>query len=466
MVMDPWLPRGFTLPGGGSTRAALAEGQDWQIYETLPEGRVLVAREELARSWMERGLLEPGAMIPLRFGTESFMGLLSDSRHLLAPVDDSPRVRDGGEAMAFSIALRETRKRDATSNLQGALYVEKFSRLLPVLSTGPGTADDLVLGTWLAGGVRVSAQSLRRLSTLTRGLSMGELQSIVEAAGLRVSEQEPAAATPGAASSSKPTRFELPGREKLESFFSEHVIDIIENAARYKALGIGFPSAIALHGPPGCGKTFAVSKLIEYLGWPSMSIDSSSIGSPYIHETGRKIAKVFDEALRVSPAIIVIDEMDAFLSDRQLSGGQGLHHVEEVAEFLRRIPEAIANNILVIGMTNRIETIDPALLRRGRFDHVISVDMPTEQEVSALLAKLLSQLPCEKELDVKPLVTALTGRPLSDVAFVVREGARLTARAGKSALDGASLTTALQSLPPREGVGRETRKIGFGAGKA
>ncbi|HYI01812.1 ATP-binding protein [Hyalangium sp.] len=457
MVLDPWLPVGFALPGGVSTRAALAEGQDWQIYETAPEGRVLVAREDLARSWVGRGLLEADALASLSFGAETYRVLASDSGHLLAPVDASPRIRDGSEALAFSIALRETRKRDATSNLQGAVYVERFSRLLPVLSTGPEVADDLVLGTWLSGGVRVSAQSLRRLSSLTRGLSMSELQSIVEAAGLRVAEKEPE--VPGA---SKPKRFELPGRATLEAFFSEHVIDIIENASRYKALGIEFPAAIALHGPPGCGKTFAVNKLIEYLGWPSQSIDSSSIGSPYIHETGRKIAKVFDEALRASPAIIVIDEMDAFLSDRQLSGGQGLHHVEEVAEFLRRIPEAIANNILVIGMTNRIETIDPALLRRGRFDHVIAVDMPTEEEVRSLLARLLSQLPCEKELDVEPLVGALTGRPLSDVAFVVREGARLTARAGKSTLDGASLTAALKSLPPREGVGKETRKIGFG----
>jgi hypothetical protein len=457
MVMDPWLPVGFALPGEVSTRAALAEGQDWQIYETAPEGRVLVAREDLARSWVARGLLEESALVSLRFGAETYKVLASSSRHLLAPVDDSPRIRDGSEALAFAVSLRETRKLDATSNLQGALYVERLSRLLPVLSAGPQASDDLVLGTWLSGGVRVSAQSLRRLSSLTRGLSMSELQSIVEAAGLRVSEKDPE--TAGA---SKPKRFELPGRAKLEAFFSEHVIDIIENASRYKALGIEFPAAITLHGPPGCGKTFAVNKLIEYLGWPSQSIDSSSIGSPYIHETGRKIAKVFDEAMRASPAVIVIDEMDAFLSDRQLSGGQGLHHVEEVAEFLRRIPEAISNNILVIGMTNRIETIDPALLRRGRFDHVIAVDMPTEEEVRSLLAKLLSQLPSEKDLDVEPLVSGLTGRPLSDVAFVVREGARLTARAGKSTLDGASLTAALKSLPPREGVGKETRKIGFG----
>lgn len=452
MAIDPWFPVGFALPDGVSTRAALAEGQDWQLYETSPSGRALVAREELARTWVARGLLEDGALAPLSFGGEDFRVLTSDTQHLLAPVDSSPSPRDGNTALAFSVALRETRKRDATSNLQGALYVERLSRLLPVLSAGPGVGDDMVLGTWLSGGVHVSARALRRLSAFTPFLGMDALQSVVEAAGLRPSET--------AADASQPRRFELPGRAQLEAFFSEHVIDIIENASRYKALGIDFPAAIALHGPPGCGKTFAVDRLIDYLGWPRLAIDSASIGSPYIHETGRKIARVFDEALRSSPAVIVIDEMDAFLSDRQLAGNQGLHHVEEVAEFLRRIPEAIANNILVIGMTNRIESIDPALLRRGRFDHVIALEMPTADEVRGLLYRLLSQRPCVKELDVEPLVVALTGRPLSDVAFVVREGARLTARAGKAAVDGASLDAALRSLPPREG--KETRTIGFG----
>ena len=58
--------------------------------------------------------------------------------------------------------------------------------------------------------------------------------------------------------------FSLPGRPKLEAFFNEHVVDLIRNEERYKALGIAFPGAVLLHGPPGCGKTFAVEKLVDY----------------------------------------------------------------------------------------------------------------------------------------------------------------------------------------------------------
>ena len=154
----------------------------------------------------------------------------------------------------------------------------------------------------------------------------------------------------------------------LEQFFREHVVDIIENADRYRKLGIEFPSAILLHGPPGCGKTFAVERLVEYLGWPSFSIDSTSIGSPFIHETSRKVAEVFERAIKDAPSVLTIDEMEAYLADREMGAGSSHHRVEEVGEFLRRIPEAIANRVLVIAMTNRIEMIDPAILRRGRFD--------------------------------------------------------------------------------------------------
>ena len=255
--------------------------------------------------------------------------------------------------------------------------------------------------------------------------------------------------------------FTLPGRAALEAFFREHVIDLIENEARYAALGIRFPAPVALYGPPGSGKTFAVERLVEYLGWPSFSVDSSTIGSPYIHETGKKIAKIFDDAIKASPSVIVIDEMESFLSDRQAGGGQGLHHIEEVAEFLRRIPETVENRVLVVGMTNRIEMIDPAILRRGRFDHVIEVGMPGEAEVRSLLASVLSRVPGGSTVDVGGLALKLVGRPLSDAAFVVREGARLAARRGRDAIDLQSLEAALESAPTRSKEDVKAPTIGF-----
>jgi cell division protease FtsH len=111
-------------------------------------------------------------------------------------------------------------------------------------------------------------------------------------------------------------------------------------------------------------------------------------------------------------------------------------------------------------MTNRLDLIDPAILRRGRFDHVIEVGMPSSEEVGALLSALLAELPSESGITLQPVIDRLTGRPLSDVAFVLREAARLAARAGRMTLDQDSLLTALESVLPRD-ANAASRPIGF-----
>jgi SpoVK/Ycf46/Vps4 family AAA+-type ATPase len=322
------------------------------------------------------------------------------------------------------------------------------------------------------------------LTNLTGWMPVGDLAEIVKAAGFSVpadvgllTKRKPASQAKSdarvtiAKEAAEPEQtqvpeepaaakvFKLPGRPQLEEFFNEHVVDIIFNADKYQALGIDFPSAIVLHGPPGCGKTFAVERLVEFIDWPSYSIDSNSVGSPYIHETSKKISEVFDKAIDGAPSIIVIDEMESFLSDRRSGSSSGLHHVEEVAEFLRRIPEAIKKNVLIIAMTNLIEMIDPAILRRGRFDHISEVGMPSRDEVASLVDSLLKNLPKAKDLNVDKILDALTGKALSDSAFVVREAARIAAKAGKTELDQESIVAAMNSLPKaRE---KKNRPIGF-----
>ena len=115
--------------------------------------------------------------------------------------------------------------------------------------------------------------------------------------------------------------------------------------------------------------------------------------------------------------------------------------------------------MLIIGTTNRLEMIDPAILRRGRFDHMVEVGMPSAEEVSELLEALLLKVPRQGEFDTSEVIEGLGGRALSDTAFVVRESARLAARAGKKAVDAQSLRAALAALPPLK---REKHAVGFG----
>lgn len=479
MALDAWLPIGFKLPDGAKARVALFEGADWQILETQGGGRALVVREALAQHWLDAGLIDDGTFSAFQFGVQQLRSISCGPSQTLCPVSEAKSPDDKAEALAFALALKATRDIDADSALQDALYVEKITRLLPTYSISSRTGDDVVLGYWLTGGASIPATSFRRLRQTMSWLGASHLKDVVQAAGFEVSEVIPLqrrSPTPAEKVEAAPADtkieevkqipgerskvFELAGRSELADFFNEHVVDIVLNRDRYKALGIEFPSAVILHGPPGTGKTFAVERLVDFLGWPSFQIDASSVASPYIHETSKKVAQVFEKAMENAPSVLIIDEMEAFLADREM--GLGHHRVEEVAEFLRRIPEAAKNEVLIIAMTNRIDMIDPAIQRRGRFDHVIEVDFASEVEVQSLLDKLLASLPKESEVDAKPLAQELAGRPLSDVAFVVREGARLAARSGKERLDQESLLAALRTAPARNREGGESkRQIGF-----
>jgi cell division protease FtsH len=473
MVLDTWLPVGFALPDGSRSRVALHEGAGWQILETQGGGRALIAQDALAQRWIEAGLLEDGALTPFGFGAQRLRCITSGPEQTLAPVGSGSPPASKNEALSFALSLEATREIDPDTPLHDSIYVERFSRLLPTYSISSRVEDDVVLGLWLTGGVGVSASSFRRLHQVLSWWDPKSLRDVVEVAGIEVNDwdttprtqpvssgthRSPVDRPDDAAENSAPQTFELPGRPELEGFINEHVVDIIQNRARYHALGIGFPSAIVLHGPPGTGKTFAVERLVEFLGWPSFQIDASSVASPYIHETSRKVAELFEKAMEYAPSVLVIDEMEAFLADRDSASGH--HRVEEVAEFLRRIPEATKNQVLIIAMTNRLEMIDPAILRRGRFDHVISVDYAEEAEVHSLLGKLLADLPAD-DVDAGPLARELAGRPLSDVAFVVREAARLAARSGKDRLDQQSLMAALAAAPVRDREAGQPRRIGF-----
>lgn len=479
MALDAWLPIGFKLPDGANAHFALFEGADWQIIETQGGGRALVVREAMAQHWLDARLIDDSTFSVFQFGAQQLRSISCGPSQVLCPVSEPKLPGDKAEALAFALALKATRDVDADSPLQDAVYVEKITRLLPTYSISSWTGDDVVLGYWLTGGVSIPATSFRRLRQTMSWLGASHLKDVVQAAGFEVSEiipleqrsSNPAEKVEVTTVGTKVEEvkqtlgersqvFELAGRPELADFFNEHVVDIVLNPERYKVLGIEFPSAVILHGPPGTGKTFAVERLVDFLGWPSFHIDASSVSSPYIHETSKKVAQVFEKAMENAPSVLVIDEMEAFLADREM--GSGHHRVEEVAEFLRRIPEAARNEVLIIAMTNRIDMIDPAIQRRGRFDHVIKVDFASEVEVQSLLDKLLASLPKESDVDAKPLTQELAGRPLSDVTFVVREGARLAARFGKERLDQASLLAALRTAPARErGGGESKRRIGF-----
>ncbi len=454
MPVSPF-PQGTKLPTGDQLGRVVrsAEPLLW-IHRTQGRQRVLLMTSEFLNS-----LPASAKLVDLRefsFGGLNYSYLISDER--LDLTEHLARPTTAEEGLVFARALAEVE-----SPFSRAIFDGAGARMFPLPGTTEFARDKAnVLGSFLTGGIEVRADDIVALQRILPKMDLEDLESIVRAAGLEPKapiksdrDTKPSSKRRTAARQNMDS-FQLPGRQALADFFNEHVIEIVSDPDRYSALGISFPGGIILEGPTGCGKTFAVERLVEHLGWPSFNVEASSVASPYIHETSRKIAQVFSEAIKVAPSVIVIDEMDAFLSNRETGSHQ--HHVEEVAEFLRRIPEAAANRVLVIGMTNQVEAIDPAILRRGRFDHVIHVDHAGQHEVEALLNSLFAGVPNDVG-DRSKLASELAGRPLSDVAFVVREAARLTARRKKSSVGMEEVEMALRKSPSR--AADDNRRIGF-----
>lgn len=446
------FPQGLRLPDGSTLgRASFVSDDEVWVHKCREGGNIVLAG----------GSLPPDVANSMPWQTVPFAGQeyhflkTVDSALALSQIDKTPSLK---AAKSFARALA-----GVSAISPDSIFLEEFDRLITFSEPGlPAKSKARHLGAFLTGGVDVSADDVVALRRVAPWVTPEDLCELLEAAAITPMQPLTAKSAAAAAERDQAPRgsslgpFELAGRRYLSEFFNEHVIDIVRDEARYAAMGVRFPGGIILEGPTGCGKTYAVERLVEHLGWPSFSIEASSVASPYIHETSRKVAEVFSAAMKAAPSVVIIDEMDAFLASRD--GASHQHNVEEVAEFLRRIPEASANRVLVIGMTNQIDAIDAAILRRGRFDHVIHVDHAGEDEVSGLLRALLADIP-HRISDIPDLAKQLAGRPLSDASFVVREAGRLAAKARKAQIEDSEIKSALARCPSRNPDDRNP--IGF-----
>lgn len=468
MPNERWLPLNYALPDGSSVRNLYVGGGNWQLYTTTGSGQVLAVSAELHQAWLDRDWIEPGIF------AETDAGCLiwcARDGSMISSMEFGPYPMKQEQAETFVQTLRRSRESMGRISFSDALYIAQFSVLMPTFSGARPLSDALVLGRWFTGGIEVPVTDIVRVRRYAPWLSAGMLDRILglmdfsaDVGSAGVLDAPPDAQPTAALAPILPSggramgAFTLAGRPELERFFREELIDIIDREAEYRRMGIEFPGPVLLYGPPGCGKTYAIEQLTKYLGWPVYNITSGSVGSKYIHETSRKVSEIFDQAIANAPAVIVIDELEAFLSSREDARASGEIHMEEVAEFLRRIPDATKHRVLLFGMTNMIDAIDKAILRRGRFDHVLEVGMPSEEEILALLQSLLAPLPTEGELDLEACARKLSGSPISDVAFAVRKAGQLAVRGGSAAIDAGILARACEQAT---GNRRPVRRIGF-----
>ena len=315
--MDQWLVRGTCIDEQNRIKKMICSGSLWQLYETNNEQNVLAVEDELFSYWNENYT----SFDELFKTIEGYHVLCSSKGYIIASLAHGPFPEKEVQVIAFAQTV-ENYLRNKGNYISDGLYIEEYSAILPGSKEHASEPLPLTMGRWIAGGVGVSVESFDRFSDVVSWIPKERLYKYIALTGIEVdSNMIPELKRLGDEPEPREKKkFSLIGRPELETFFEDNIIDIVNNSEQYKKMGIDFPGATILYGPPGCGKTYAVDRLTDYLDWPRFDIDASAIASPYIHETSKKIGEVFNSALKCAPSVIVIDEMEAFLSDRQASG--------------------------------------------------------------------------------------------------------------------------------------------------
>lgn len=215
---------------------------------------------------------------------------------------------------------------------------------------------------------------------------------------------------------------QVAGMQELKRILTNDVLKILQDREGAEEYGITIPNGILLYGPPGCGKTFIAEKFSEEAGYHYYFVKTSDLSSIYIHGSQEKIGALFKEARSNKPAIICFDEIDALVPNRDSINNASMSG--EVNEFLTQLNNCGKQELLVIGTTNRPDLIDPAVLRKGRFDQLIYVPPPDFEARKGMFKIYLDNRPLDFGIDFDKLSELTEGRACSDIEFIVNEVAR------------------------------------------
>jgi len=210
----------------------------------------------------------------------------------------------------------------------------------------------------------------------------------------------------------------------------KEVVEFLKTPQKYQALGGRIPRGVLLVGPPGTGKTMLAKAVAGEAGVPFFGLSGSDFVEMYVGVGAARVRDMFQQALQRAPAIIFIDELDA-LGKVRGSGAPGGHDEREQtlnALLVEMDGFGTDQSVIVMGATNRPETLDPALMRPGRFDRHVLVDRPDIKGREAILNVHSKRVKMADDVDLKRLAKLTPGFVGADLANLVNEAALLSAR--------------------------------------
>jgi cell division protease FtsH len=218
----------------------------------------------------------------------------------------------------------------------------------------------------------------------------------------------------------------------------QEIVEFLKNPEKYTSIGGKIPKGALLVGPPGTGKTLLAKAVAGEAKVPFFSLSGSDFVEMFVGVGASRVRDLFKQAKEKSPAIIFIDEIDAVGRARGKNNMTGANDEREntLNQLLTEMDGFGTNsNVIVLAATNRADVLDKALLRAGRFDRQIYVDLPDIRERAAIFEVHLKPLKKSEELDTEFLAKQTPGFSGADIANVCNEAALIAARKDKKAVD-------------------------------
>ncbi len=245
----------------------------------------------------------------------------------------------------------------------------------------------------------------------------------------------------------KMTFKEIAGSEEAKQDLEE-IVEFLKFPKKFETVGAKIPKGVMLVGPPGTGKTMLARAVAGEAGVPFFSISGSEFVEMFVGVGASRVRDLFAKAKKNAPCIIFVDEIDAV--GRRRGSGMGGGHDEREQTLNQILVEMDGfeqgTNVIVLAATNRSDVLDPALLRPGRFDRRVNIDLPDRKDREAILKVHFANKPIDSGVDLDALAAKSAGSSGADLANISNEAAIITARSNRKTITQNDVTAAFEKV--------------------